>query len=124
MVQKWPKDSQIYSGHCNKYFEDRNGHSCQEYKYNKWCTSSGEYGDGWPENGGSFDDYSSNDESATVCPQCGCKGRYFYFQCYIPTWIAFISKNILNQDLIFIYFSIPMQKQKIQNFNLIWVNQK
>ena len=83
MPKKQLKRELIFSGHCNKDFEDLNRNTCQDYKYHKWCTSSGEYGDGWKENDGMFDDYSRDQESATVCPQCGCEGKYFCFQCYI-----------------------------------------
>ena len=64
------------------------GKHCQTYLDSDWCTSNGEYGNEWgnyffDENAvylwdkewndwGTFELYSDNGQSASLCPQCGC----------------------------------------------------
>ena len=67
------------TGHCkaNPNFTDRDGFNCKDYERNKYCTSTGGYGEGWyRELFGTFEDNrNSNGETARVCPQCGCNGN-------------------------------------------------
>ena len=58
---------------CNKNFVDKFGDTCQTYSDRHWCSSTGGYGENWHANYGPFEDYSSNSETALVCPQCGCR---------------------------------------------------
>ena len=57
---------------CNKSFVDTHGDTCQKYLSRHWCSSTGGYGENWHDGLGSFENYSTNGESALVCPQCGC----------------------------------------------------
>ena len=66
---------------CNKNFVDIHGYTCQKYFDRRWCSSTGgyhwSYGKNWTVYPGTFEDHSINDETALVCPQCGCyNGRY------------------------------------------------
>jgi len=77
-----------HSGPCNPSFVDHEGKDCQTYVDSDWCTSNGEYGNEWgnwvfDENAvylwdkewndwGTFELYSDNGQSASLCPQCGC----------------------------------------------------
>ena len=46
------------------------------YADNDWCTDTGDYGNGWNDNWGTFEDYpDGNGATAIVCPQCGCEGN-------------------------------------------------
>ena len=60
---------------CNINFTDETGTDCESYKINEYCTKTGEEGMGWKRNiFGSLEKYlNKNNESALVCPQCGCK---------------------------------------------------
>ena len=60
---------------CNINFTDETGTNCESYKLNDYCTKTGEEGQGWKRNTfGSIEKYLNKDnESALVCPQCGCK---------------------------------------------------
>ena len=60
----------------NPNFVDSDGYSCKGYERNRYCTSTGGYGEGWDRViFGSFEDMANSDgETARVCPQCGCKG--------------------------------------------------
>ena len=81
-LQKWLKAhllkvEHIISGSCNPNFVDYSGNSCQYYADKKWCTSDGKYGESWDMDWGDgykFDTFEVLDETALVCPQCGCKG--------------------------------------------------
>lgn len=67
---------------CNPKHEtwyDSSGWSCEIYgsgyeqaSEGQWCTADGQYGDGWEENWGTFEDLKTGDYSALNCPQCGC----------------------------------------------------
>ena len=67
-------------GLCNPNWQSKTGVTCAEYKENKLCTITGEYGPGWakwcePNDCGTFENLKNSfAESALVCPQCGCKG--------------------------------------------------
>ena len=59
----------------NPNFIDSAGKSCKDYIVNKWCNSTGGYGEGWIKRDGGnnkFEDYTKKQEDARVCPQCGC----------------------------------------------------
>ena len=59
----------------NPHFVDSDGFSCKNYEENKWCTSTGGYGEGWiRKDYGTFEDVAKDGETGTVCPECGCKG--------------------------------------------------
>jgi len=62
----------IFQSECNPDFVDSEGFNCQAYNRSYWCTSTGTYGHGWTQDRGTFEDYSVNNQSAFVCPQCGC----------------------------------------------------
>ena len=66
----------IISGGCNPNFVDRTGDSCQKYADKKWCTSDGNYGESWDIDWGTFQSLEVLDETAFVCPQCGCKEKF------------------------------------------------
>jgi len=61
--------------YCNPDFVDNAGDTCQMYADNDWCTDTGDYGNSWIDNWGTFEAYpDGNGATATVCPQCGCEG--------------------------------------------------
>ena len=64
-------------GNCkpNPHFVDSDGFNCKFYAENKWCTSTGGYGEGWIFDG-VFEDSAKDNETCTVCPECGCYGNY------------------------------------------------
>ena len=62
----------IVSSKCNSNFVDSGGDNCQAYFDSNYCTSTGGYGQTWNYGWGTFEDYSTNGETAFVCPQCGC----------------------------------------------------
>jgi len=68
--------------YCNPDFVDNAGDTCQMYADNDWCTVTGDYGNGWNDNWGTFEDYpDGKGASATVCPQCGCEGPFLLNIC-------------------------------------------
>ena len=65
------------SGYCkaNPNFTDRDGFNCKDYERNKYCTSTGGYGEGRkPHETWNFEDFAKDGETGVVCPECGCKG--------------------------------------------------
>ena len=64
---------------CNPDFTDLWNDGCEEYNDYQYCTISGDYGVGWNKTtDGVFDDYSKSNQTALVCPQCGCLERSIY----------------------------------------------
>ena len=67
---------------CKPHFQDRGGSTCEVYEEKFFCTSDGDYGRGWPRLDGQvipfmgefWTEWRSND-TAWLCPQCGCKGK-------------------------------------------------
>lgn len=55
-----------------KDWKDSDGDGCFEYADNSWCTSNGGYDNGWHEEWGTFDSFSSNGKTASkACCACG-----------------------------------------------------
>ena len=62
----------FFSG-CNPNFVDSIDETCEDYINKGYCSSNGGYGEWWPY-GRTFEQYANaNGETASVCPQCGCK---------------------------------------------------
>ena len=66
-----------FIGNCNSNFVDSAipARNCTDYADLNLCTSTGDYGEGWNHNWGTFEDYANKRETAIVCPQCGCNGK-------------------------------------------------
>jgi len=61
--------------HCNQFFIDSLGRTCEEYDDDKYCKKNGDYGKNW-NNASTFEDYAVDNETALHCPQCGCTDEF------------------------------------------------
>jgi len=61
-------------GNCNATYESPNSVNCTTFVNADYCTSDGEYGDGWnaTEYGHLSTFVNGNGQSAWSCPECGC----------------------------------------------------
>jgi len=62
-----------YSITCDPGWKSRTDMTCKDYEDNNWCTQDRMYGTGWKDEFNTFEFWASNERSALVCPQCGCK---------------------------------------------------
>ena len=92
---------------CNSDFADESGTTCDKYAKNKYCTNTGEKGDGWDEKTYPYPISSylnENGESPLVCPQCGCKlGNNVKLNVCIKHLVCFYTK-LFFIELILIQF--------------------
>ena len=58
-----------------KTWMDNRGFNCQHYSDEDWCTSEGQYGQNWKDQG-FFPQYAKDGLSALNCPQCGCEMKF------------------------------------------------
>jgi len=60
---------------CDISWKSKSGYSCEKYRTNEWCRFNGDYGNGWQQGFGTFEEWTDVEgRSALVCPQCGCGG--------------------------------------------------
>merc|ERR1719220_1260946 len=70
----------------NVQWVDSDGNGCKNYKEKGYCTENGEKGKNWGKTWGNFIDYTLNGRDASLCPECGCKGKVEEIICNNAKW--------------------------------------
>ena len=98
---------------------DLDNNTCSYYKENDYCKPSGDHkGSAWEKEWGELKDFlNTKNQSALVCPECGCKEGNIYDKIQLD----FIFMKILSvfKKSIFVFFIGLIKVERPRNASLV-----